>query len=471
MKVITIALWSAMMFPASIFSVTLAQADQSPRGVAEQAPKSSATWIGGYRYSGSPGRQQARRTWTLRIDDNGNCLMAVSESTLMHEVACSWTADATSALVIAKDQLQSRFGTWDADSPLFRLEWLASGKLVTRWLGLDESGDCRSGEECFVSANQSKVSSPVPTQARLSAYQQRVNALETRVVRSAESVGSNAPTSITRAAEKVTGECKELLDTIQGVQREGPFLDKCLAGDYEPRRELAIRRLDGLASLIANLEFRALGTEKVSRAILAERAKKVAAEADWETAVAEFDQAQSRCKMNAKQCQSACKENPRGVECVVLADAYKNGDTNLVPKRDILKAGNLADPPCKSGIKVGCRVIDVIKKHATQCAGVEDCKPYCDARLGDACSAIGGYYINGDGVHVDAAKAFAYRQKGCDLGSAEGCLKAGIHFMQGWGTAKNWTKAEKDLARCCEMKEPVGCQLHAELCWRMGTCR
>ena len=203
MKAITIALGSALMLPASLLTTALALADQSPRGVAEQAPNSSATWIGGYRYSGSPGRQQARRNWTLRIDDGGDCLMAVSESTLMHEVACSWTADATSAVVIAKDQIQSRFGTWDADSPLFRLEWLASGKLVTRWLGIDESGDCRSGEGYFVSANQSKVSSPIPTQVRLSAYQQRVNAIETRVARSVESVGSSAPMSITRAAEKV----------------------------------------------------------------------------------------------------------------------------------------------------------------------------------------------------------------------------------------------------------------------------
>ena len=205
--------------------------------------------------------------------------------------------------------------------------------------------------------------------------------------------------------------------------------------------------------------------------MLAARAKKVAAEAEWDTAVADFKEALGRCKVDTRQCQSACKANPSDLECVVLGVAYADGDKALVSKRDIRKAGDLADPACKAGVKYACRVIDVIKKSATQCTDVEDCKPYCDAGLGNACSAIGGFYINGDGVRTDAAKAFTYRLRGCEHGSAEGCLKAGIHYMQGWGTPKNWPKAEKVLARCCEMKEPVGCQLHSELCWKMGTCR
>ena len=148
MKAVTIALWSVMILPASIFTASSAQADQSSGRKVTKESSVEVSWTGGYRYGGNPSRQPTR-SWALRIDHGGNCLLAVSESTMMHELACSWSADATSIVVAAKDPVAFGVIRFDAGVALFRLDALATVKVVTRWLGLDESDSCRNGEECL----------------------------------------------------------------------------------------------------------------------------------------------------------------------------------------------------------------------------------------------------------------------------------------------------------------------------------
>ena len=83
----------------------------------------------------------------------------------------------------------------------------------------------------------------------------------------------------------------------------------------------------------------------------------------------------------------------------------------------------------------------------------------CDAGWPDGCAELGFLHMQGIGVAVDDAKAFAFSKKACDMGSGLGCKNAAVMARDGRGVAAD-DKLIKDFAdKSCKLDLADGCFL------------
>lgn len=89
-------------------------------------------------------------------------------------------------------------------------------------------------------------------------------------------------------------------------------------------------------------------------------------------------------------------------------------------------------------------------------------KKWCfEDKKGDACDAIGLYYLEGkNGFKQNYKKAFEYFKRACDLGSAEGCNNFGFFYGTGTGhvVKKNIVIAIKYYEKACDKNYKPACK-------------
>lgn len=85
----------------------------------------------------------------------------------------------------------------------------------------------------------------------------------------------------------------------------------------------------------------------------------------------------------------------------------------------------------------------------------------CDGGNAFACGALGGMYIDGEGVSANGARAAGPLAKACDAGVAAACGRLGMLYNNGNGVASKKAMAFKLLSGACS-------QSHMESCYNLG---
>jgi TPR repeat protein len=85
----------------------------------------------------------------------------------------------------------------------------------------------------------------------------------------------------------------------------------------------------------------------------------------------------------------------------------------------------------------------------------------CARDDGFACGVLATDYKIGRGVDRDRPKAFQLAQRGCELGSHLACTTVGLGLVEGWGGSTDLAKAAGLFRTSCEAEDVAGC-------WQLG---
>jgi TPR repeat protein len=66
-------------------------------------------------------------------------------------------------------------------------------------------------------------------------------------------------------------------------------------------------------------------------------------------------------------------------------------------------------------------------------------------------SALGEFYVHGEGVPLDLARAMDIYEKACNGGDASGCANAAVMYQRGMGVTPDETVAAQRIQRGCQL--------------------
>lgn len=183
--------------------------------------------------------------------------------------------------------------------------------------------------------------------------------------------------------------------------------------------------------------------------------------------------------------------------CFRLAELYQHGRGGPV---DLAKAAEFYERACSKEYEEGCeRRSDLAREgQGGPAVELEYAIKACDGGRPVACVRAAKQVDAGDGVERDKRRAIELYERGCGLGEVDGCtgagdllaepgnpekesralaayiractghsgygcLKVGIAFHDGIGTATNMEKAQSHFNRACEFAEPDGCHIAKQI--------
>jgi len=92
-----------------------------------------------------------------------------------------------------------------------------------------------------------------------------------------------------------------------------------------------------------------------------------------------------------------------------------------------------------------------------------DCPEKCNAGIGHACTLVGVKYEFGVAAPLDEAKAVSFFERGCKLGSAEGCESLARYRFRGRGGPRDDRAALALLEPLCLEGRGSACSLAARV--------
>jgi len=241
---------------------------------------------------------------------------------------------------------------------------------------------------------------------------------------------------------------------IDPIERAGRFDRKCVAGDLEACRQLAVMYAEGTG--VSPDPKRA--TKLFSQACAGDN---LPACHHLALALAEGMGTERQPAKAVDAYQKACDGGYK-LACRNLGLMLRDG--RGVPA-DLSRADVLLDKACKGGVPFACTNAGDLDALRAVKGGyprykemVAHYKLGCDSGDPTACRQIGIAYLEGKGLAKSTAAAAVWLERACMPDDPVGCRLLGLMKLQGLGMPRDIERGKQMLARACTAKDDEACR-------------
>ncbi len=146
--------------------------------------------------------------------------------------------------------------------------------------------------------------------------------------------------------------------------------------------------------------------------------------------------------------------------CLTVGAAWRDGDGIA---RDLDQADRVFGEACAAAAPTACVGTSVVALPPGADTALRGVARACDEGNSQACRALGGRYMRGDGVSADVDRGVALYDRACQLGDASTCAELGTLFMLGGTVAVDVDRAVPLLRRACESGVASACERSEEV--------